>query len=242
MNFNYLSVLALLLLFSCTQNTEEADTSMFGYEYFPLQTGKTWIYQSDSIIYSRGGTQIDTFRSFIREEVGDFTEDIEGNKEYKIFRSMRRNNDDAWTRLNTFTAYVDKTRAIRKEENIKLVKLVFPIKENQRFDGNVFVDKSNKIIIGGEVMDVYKDWRHRIEKVGQDYDFKGTNVKTCHINLVEDESILDKRDVKEIYAENIGLLEKTMLVLELNPSQTTRPWNEKITRGFIHHLTLIEYQ
>ena len=91
-------------------------------------------------------------------------------------------------------------------------------------------------------MDVYKDWRHRIEKVGQDYDFKGTNVKTCHINLVEDESILDKRDVKEIYAENIGLLEKTMLVLELNSSQTTRPWNEKITRGFIHHLTLIEYQ
>ena len=69
MNFNYLSVLALLLLFSCTQNTEEADTSMFGYEYFPLQTGKTWIYQSDSIIYSRGGTQIDTFRSLIREEI-----------------------------------------------------------------------------------------------------------------------------------------------------------------------------
>jgi len=242
MKFHYLFLAIVLVFSSCTQNIEELDTSQLGYEYYPVNTGKMWVYISDSIIYSRGGNQIDTLRSFIREEVGDYTEDIEGNKVYKIFRSIKRDENDPWQRLNTWTTYVDKSRVIRTEENVKLIKMVFPLRLNQRFDGNAFVDKNNKILVGGELMDVYKDWRHRVERLGDIQEFNGNEVETCYINLVEDESIIDKRDVKETYAKGIGLLSKSKLILELNAAQPNVAWNEKITRGFIHKLTLIEYQ
>lgn len=242
MKIYYLLFWSVFMIFSCTNNTEDLDTSSFGYDYFPLETGRSWTYQSDSIIYTRGGIQIDTFRSFIKEEVEDYTLDIEGHKVFKIARSMRRNENDSWQRLNTWTAYVDKTRAIRTEENIKILKLVFPILKGQRFDGNIFIDKNNKILVGGEFMDIYKDWRHRIDEVDISENFKGQEASVCKINLVEDESIIDKRDVKETYAKGIGLLYKSSTILELDPSKVNLPWNQKITRGFIHNLTLIDYQ
>lgn len=242
MKFHYLLLAIGLAFSSCTQNYEEVDATTFGFEYYPVETGRSWVYLSDSIVYSRGGNQIDTFTSYIKEEIGDYIEDLEGNRIYKIFRSMKRDEDGIWQRLNTWTTYVDKSRAIRTEENIKLIKMVFPLRLNQRFDGNAFVDENYKILVNGELMDVYKDWRHRVERLGGKEEFNGDEVETCYINLVEDESIIDKRDVKEIYAKGIGLLRKSKLVLELNASQPNTAWNEKITRGFIHTLTLIEYQ
>jgi hypothetical protein len=232
----------LIAISSCTNNTEDPDLSEWGYEYFPLETGRTWTYQSDSIIYTRGGTQIDTLRSVIREEAGEFTEDAEGNRIYKIHRSFRKSDNDPWQRLNTWTAYVDKIRAVRTEENVKLVKLVFPVEMGKRFDGNIFVDKNNKILVGGELMDVYKDWRHRIEEVNVPDTLFGREVSLCQVQLVDDESVIDKRQAREVYARGIGLIHKSHTILELDPSKINLPWNEKITRGFIHQMTLIDYQ
>lgn len=242
MNNFFVALGLVILLSACTSNTEDSDTSQWGYDYFPLETGRSWTYESDSIIFTRGGTQIDTLRAVIREEVGDFTLDAQGNRIYKIYRTFRKNDSNTWQRLNTWTAYMDRTRAVRTEENVKLIKLIFPVERGKRFDGNIFVDKNNKILLGGELMDVYKDWSHIIEEVDMEDTLSGKVVQLCHIRLVDDESVIDKRQATERYARGIGLLEKSYTIVELDPSRINQPWDEKITRGFIHHMRLIDYQ
>jgi hypothetical protein len=235
-----LGILAIMGGMSCTKETEPVDESTFGYDFFPVTKGKSWIYASDSIIYDNGGTKIDTFFSFIKEEMGDSFIDEAGNTVYKLNRYFRRNATDVWSRTNTWTTYTDRTRAIRTEENLKFVKLIFPLKKGLRWDGNVFLDEDIKIDIAGESIEAYKNWKHKIEEVNEKFSFKGTDVVAVKVNLVDDASIIDRRKVTEYYGKGIGLLKKEMIILDSDGSRPNDPWEKKAQKGFIHTLTLIE--
>ena len=235
-----LGIFAIVVGISCTKETEPVDESTFGYDFFPVTKGKSWIYASDSIIYDNGGTKIDTFVSFIKKEIGDSFIDEAGNTVYKLNRYFRRNATDVWSRTNTWTTYTDRTRAIRTEENLKFVKLVFPLKKGLRWDGNVFLDEDIKIDVAGESIEAYKNWKHKIEEVNEKFSFKGTDVVAVKVNLVDDASIIDRRKVTEYYGKGIGLLKKEMIILDSDGSRPNDPWEKKAQKGFIHTLTLIE--
>lgn len=235
-----LGILAIVVGISCTKETEPVDESTFGYDFFPVTKGKSWIYASDSIIYDNGGTKIDTFVSFIKEEIGDSFIDEAGNTVYKLNRYFRRNPTDVWSRTNTWTTYTDRTRAIRTEENLKFVKLVFPLKKGLRWDGNVFLDEDIKIDVAGESIEAYKNWKHKIEEINEKFSFKGSDAVAVKVNLVDDASIIDRRKVTEYYGKGIGLLKKEMIILDSDGSRPNDPWEKKAQKGFIHTLTLIE--
>lgn len=234
------STLAVVVILCCSKETQPVDESTFGYDFFPITKGKSWIYASDSIIYDNGGTKIDTFSSFIREEVGDSFVDETGITVYKLNRFFKRNPNDVWSRTNTWTTYTDKTRAIRTEENLKFIKLVFPLKKGLRWDGNVFLDEDIKIDVAGESIEAYKNWKHNIEEIDENFNFNGTDVKSVRVNLVDDASIIDRRKVTEYYGQGIGLLKKEMIILDSDGSRPNDPWEKKAQKGFIHTLTLIE--
>jgi len=234
------STLAVVVILSCSKETQPVDESTFGYDFFPITKGKSWIYASDSIIYDNGGTKIDTFSSFIKEEVGDSFVDETGITVYKLNRFFKRNANDIWSRTNTWTTYTDKTRAIRTEENLKFIKLVFPLKKGLRWDGNVFLDEDIKIDVAGESIEAYKNWKHKIEEIDENFNFNGTDVKSVRVNLVDDASIIDRRKVTEYYGQGIGLLKKEMIILDSDGSRPNDPWEKKAQKGFIHTLTLIE--
>ena len=86
MNYKYLfgvflfACIGLGLLQSCSKVTEEIDPGSFGYDYFPVATGKSWTYMSDSVIIRSSGLRRDTMRSFIREEIGERYKDAEGTR------------------------------------------------------------------------------------------------------------------------------------------------------------------
>ena len=236
-----LSLLLLLGLVSCKKETEMLDESTFGYDFFPVATGKSWTYTSDSIIYDNGGARRDTFRSFIREELGEKFTDETGNPVFKVHRYFRRNTNDDWTRTNTWTTNVDSSRAIRTEDNLKFVKLIFPIKKGLRWDGNIFLDEDIRIEVAGESIEPYKNWKHRMEEIDEAYDYKGQSIPSIRINLVDDSSIIDRRKVTEVYGKGIGLVRKEMIILDSDGSKPNDPWEQKAQKGFIHTLTLIEH-
>ncbi len=239
--FTLFSTLAVItLIISCSKETEPVDENTFGYDFFPITKGKSWIYASDSIIYDNGGSKVDTFSSFIKEEVGDSFVDETGITVYKLNRYFKRNPTDVWSRTNTWTTYTDKTRAIRTEENLKFIKLVFPLKKGLRWAGNVFLDEDIKIDVAGESIEAYKNWKHRMEEIDEDFSFNGSNVKSVRVNLVDDASIIDRRKVTEYYGKGIGLLKKEMIILDSDGSRPNDPWEKKAQKGFIHTLELIE--
>ena len=63
MNYKYLfgvflfACIGLGLLQSCSKVTEEIDPGSFGYDYFPVATGKSWTYMSDSVIIRSSGEE-----------------------------------------------------------------------------------------------------------------------------------------------------------------------------------------
>lgn len=234
------STLAVIVLLSCSKETQLVDESTFGYDFFPITKGKSWVFASDSIIYDNGGTKIDTFVSFIKEEVGDSFVDETGITVYKLNRYFKRNPNDVWSKTNTWTTYTDKTRAIRTEENLKFIKLVFPLKKGLRWDGNVFLDEDIKIDVAGESIEAYKNWKHKMEEIDENFNFNGTDVKSVRVNLVDDASIIDRRKVTEYYGKGIGLLKKEMIILDSDGSRPNDPWEKKAQKGFIHTLRLIE--
>lgn len=243
--FNLYYLFLGVLLFSlnaCTSDTEAFDDSNFGYDYFPLSTGKSWVYQSDSIVYSSVGSVRDTFRSFIKEEISEEFVDLTGQKVFKVNRFFKRKETDPWSRMNTWTASMDKTNAVRTEENIRFVKLVFPVRDGLRFNGNIFVDPDLKIEVGGEFIEAYKNWKHRIESLDAPIKYKGQDIKALEINLVDETSIIDRRKVTEYYGKGIGLLTKEMIILDSDGSKPNDPWETKAKKGFIHTLTLIDHK
>lgn len=235
----------LLLLFlgflSCRNETETLDESTFGYDFFPVATGKSWTYASDSIIFDNGGAKKDTLRSYIREEIGEKFLDEEGKDVYKVHRYIRRDPADAWSMINTWTTSADSFRAIRTEENLKFVKLVFPVKKGLRWDGNIFIDEDLRIEVAGESIEPYKNWKYRMEEIDEPYSYKGSNVASVRVSLVDDSSIIDRRKVTEFYGKGIGLLRKEMMILDSDGSRPGDPWELKAQKGFIHTLTLIEH-
>ena len=242
-NINYGFLICFLLvtgLSSCTSETESIDESKFGYDFFPVSQGKCWTYASDSIIYDNNGAKIDTFRSFIKEEIGESFLDEEGKTVYKVYRYFKRNATDNWSRTNTWTVFTDKTRAIRTEENLKFVKLVFPISKGLRWDGNVFLDKDIKIQVAGETIEPYKNWKYKMEEIDADYNFNNQTVAALVINQVDETSIIDRRKVKEYYGKGIGLLKKEMTILDSDGSKPTETWEKKAQKGFVTTWTLIE--
>lgn len=238
----FILLVSITFLHSCTSETEMVDDSTFGYDYFPLSPGKSWVYQSDSIVYSSVGSVKDTFKSFIKEEVGEEFEDLSGQKVFKINRFFKRKESDTWSRINTWTASLDKTNAIRTEENIRFVKLVFPVKKGIRFNGNIFVDPDLDIEVGGELVEAYKNWNHKIEALDSKIKYKGQEINAAEINLVDETSIIDRRKVTEFYGKGIGLLFKEMIILDSDGSKPNDPWETKAKKGFIHRLTLIDHK
>ncbi|KXK40432.1 MAG: hypothetical protein UZ09_BCD002000402 [Bacteroidetes bacterium OLB9] len=226
----------------CISEVEIPDTSDYGYEYFPIEKGRSWIYQSDSIVFYNSGQEVDTFRSYLKEEIGDIIKDIDGTEIHKVKRYFKRNESDPWTPIHTWTTSLRDNKALRTEENLKFIKMVFPIKENLNFDGNLYIDPEIRIEVQGEALEPYKVWKTRIEDIDTLIRFHDTDLACMMIHLVDDTTIVDRRRVYEFYGKGIGLVRKEMILVDTDSSKPDTPWENKILKGFIHTLQLLEYK
>jgi hypothetical protein len=98
-----------------------------------------------------------------------------------------------------------------------------------------------KIEVGGEFVEAYKNWKHKIESLESIIKYKNQDVQALQINLVDETSIIDRRKVVEYYVKGIGLLRKEMIILDSDGSKPNDPWENKAKKGFIHQLTLLDH-
>jgi hypothetical protein len=134
-----LTIVAFLPVLSCTENQEQT-TSDTGLNYFPVETGRVWTYDVDSLWYDNntGSTTIDTFHYQYREQiVSDFT-DAEGKLSQLAERYYRSSDTATWLRVNSAVYTRDGFTGQKVEENVRIVKLVFPPKKNREWNGNLY--------------------------------------------------------------------------------------------------------
>ena len=222
MNFNVknylmLAISALMIagIFSCKKSTEDYYPLTIN-DYFPLQTGKFITYKLDSLVYIRFGTK-DTTRSYeVKFLVDSLVKDNLGRPAYRIFKFIRKTNTDSWTPQSTLMATNTGNTLELLDDNLRFIKLSFPIENDYYWKGNSYIETSS---INSELT-FMQNWQYHYSDVGEslslgNYDLPNTLV----VNQI-DEVIGDVKKTNqysevtfsnEKYAYGLGMIYKKFL-------------------------------
>ncbi len=245
--FSFLLLLLMLATnFGCSESTviEDLDEVVQGIEYFPLEIGKFISYQVDSTIFDVDGnlTAVINTTSFLKEEVSDTLRDNEGDLVYRIKRYVKSNMEDPWVTKDIWVSKRTEFQAERVEENLRFIKMVFPLAEAATWNGNLYIDERTVIPIAGESMEVFKNWSSELTLLGQPANVAGQFFEdVTTISHADSENLIELRQVTEKYAKGIGLISKEMWILDTQDIAPTDPWELKAEKGYILKQTIMDH-
>lgn len=135
MKHHLLPLAAALALVGCRKS--EAEKPDLGYDYFPRKVG-AWIeYQVDSLWRDDPAGVLFTASYRLREKVVELYIDPAGRTAWRIHRLVG-DADGNWTVRDVWTSTRDERAAEVSEENLRRLKLAFPVREARRWDVNVY--------------------------------------------------------------------------------------------------------
>lgn len=224
---NFILILTVIgtLFWQCSE-TKEVSLMELGTTYFPLETGMYRIYQVDGTIYNFSEDST-VFSYLLKESVLDSFQNLESGISYKILRQKKYSENDPWVIDSIWTARKDDRTAIMVENNISMVKLTFPFRENMTWDGNKLNSRSEDefemIKVEEAYSDSYGSYEHTVTVIQED--FIDAIVKTI--------------SKKEIYSENKGLVYKENIILIYKQDEFIGL--EIVNTGLKYYQHLIEY-
>ncbi len=239
---------AILLFQACQSKStfEEYDIDP-GYDYFPLEIGKYRTYVVDSVLYDIGDNSvIFTYesRTFVKHVIADTLTDNLGRPGYRIERYERLSDSVDWAIKDIWAAIPTSNGIEWIEENLRFIKMVFPLREGVEWNGNKHIDVTTIIPIAGESVEVFKSWSYEALSVGETEiigDFVFDEVAT--LSQADSENLIELRYSQEKYAKNIGLVYREMKILDTQciDSCFHQTWEEKAEKGFILTQQIIDY-
>lgn len=236
-----LFLVALVMIFPACKNTIEQIDIEQGYDYFPLQLGKTMVYEVDSINYYNGQLQ-DSTRTYIREEITEVLQDGNNQDFYKIERSIRDDINNPWRIVDVWLGSRDGNKAYRTEENLRFIKLVFPLRMSSTWDHNAFIDEDMFVKIeGGETIQLFRNWESSVKTLEGTKTINGEDFTDVAVVVhADDENVIERRYVEEQYAKGVGLIYREMMILDTQRTSSDAAWAEKAEEGFILRQRLIQ--
>lgn len=237
----YIAALFCFSILWCSCDPVVEPPADMGYNYFPLDTGRYYIYNVDSIyIYCDLGVN-DTVQYQVKEYYESIVLDANNNPVIRIERYYRADSTQSWNLMTPDIWFVDSTitRLEKIEENIRLVKMIYPVSEGMTWDGNAF-----------NVFDQ------------QDYTYLDVDVpfnngiftfdSTVTVEQLNDTNMIEHYYFSETYARNIGMVAKKEFSIESLksmdsgcPTLTTfwylYPGLARIKKGSLVTYKLIEY-
>ena len=194
----FYGLLLLTGLFSSACREEIAMNPDQGYNYFPLKQGSWIIYKVDSTYYDDFSKDTFSYTFDLLEKVDTLMWFSDSTLAFRLERYKRRNDSGDWNGPRIWWADTSRTRALKAEENNIFVKLIFPNKMGDEWNGNsmnTFGYKAYRISS--------KDVSYKIDSL--EFDSVLTVVQQADTGK---NFLLDYRLYTERYARNIGLIEK----------------------------------
>lgn len=243
----------LCLFPSCT-STVEAPEIDYGHAYFPLAIGRSWTYEVDSLLFKFTGSMLrrDSIHIQAREVVTDFWLDGQGDSLFIIERYERPDSTQAWTFKKVFSASRTARLAFRTEDNLRLIKLSFPLQRNTTWESTRFIDPSLRITILGETIQMFKGWKSEIVNLDTSFTHDSLNMEdVILVSHADTENLIERRLVREMYAQNVGLVFSQQFILDTQcraccngdfTSCGNTPWETKAEKGFLCTQRLIGWE
>jgi hypothetical protein len=197
--FSSILIVGILFYNSCQKETLPP-VDLF-HEYFPLVVGKSIVYEIDSIVYDDFTGTIDTFNYFVKELVESEFIDADEAPSYRLERFIRYDEEQDWSIKNIWKARIQTANALKTEENITYIKLIFPPENNRTWDGNAY--------------NVMSSQNYRYTNIHSPYTINNLVLdSTITVIQKELETIISEDYQIEVFAKHIGLVYKKYVALE----------------------------
>jgi hypothetical protein len=234
-------VAIVLLFFSCNEpDPFEPET---GEDYFPVELGRSWTYQMDSVIYDPTGlAPIDTFTSFLMEEVVDTFINQAGELWYRMDRFYKASDTAEWVVKDVVAARRGDKQALRSESNLTFIVLDYPLFEGKKWNGTSLFSESTIVFVAGESLEMFSNWEYEVAAVNTPETIGGQAFEeVATIYQADSDFQIEYRFSQEKYAKEIGLVYRHLQILDTQNVDPSAPWAEKAEKGFILTQTLIDY-
>lgn len=240
----FLAIWIFALLPSCKETPDDFQVN-YGFDYFPLSVGKFITYQVDSTIFDpTADTPVYYSQRLVKEEITDTLHDLSGNVLYKIERYERVADTLPWQVMKVFTASLQDNQAVVTEDNLRFIRLTFPVEKNERWDGNAHFDPTLIVTVAGESIEMFKGWQYKTLSVGEP-DSVGvmTFPEVAAVQESDNENLIELRRSFAKYAKGIGLIYRELWILDTQCIEQCagKTWEEKAEKGFILRQTIIEH-
>lgn len=220
MKYLFFSCFILLILGSCKK---EDKSIIYGYHYYPYDEGNFVVYDVMDILHDDPVAIHDTSYYQIKEQIGEEDLDGEGELFRKMYRYHRANDSLDWTLKDVWV--VKKTsRAVEVvEENDRIIKMAFSISYDQYWDCNALNNEDSEECYYSNIYEPFSIG-------GLDYD---STVIVKHQNF---ESFIEKIEIYEVFAANVGKIYSYKKDIEINNGDTLN-----IQKGSELYYTAIDY-
>jgi hypothetical protein len=202
--FTLFIAIILFSISSCKVDKYD-DTLGFAYEYQPLAVGQYTIYDIDSIDYNflpPNAQVADTIRYQLKELITDTFYDNQNRLNYRLELFTRTDTAPSWVFWKVWYCLKTDRTFERQEDDLRFMKLVFPIRNDINWNGNIFLPVSDT-----SYLKLYYGWNYIYKNLGLPSTVNGiTFNETVEVSHVNDENLIDKRMSREIYAKGVGLI------------------------------------
>lgn len=195
------SFLVLCLFSSCGNDADPLPEIYYGYEYFPLDGIAVKEYKVIEERYT--GSTIDSNEYFLKEEFQESSV-VSDETQQVVKRYKRLSEESDWVFDSLWVIARNEERAFSIENNLRLVKLHFPLSIGNEWDRNEYNVNNDRLVI-----------LETLEEVS-------TEGKMTAKVSVESFTSLVNRDIQyEVYAKNIGLINQYSEHLNHQPGKDT---------------------
>ena len=221
----FITFFCIILLFavcfySCKKDKQPPED--MGYNYFPNQVGRYVVYDVDSIYYDNASlnpnthlAKVDTVKFQLKEKIQSIYYDNSNRPAIRLERYIKLHSDTIsyaqmpWTLRNVWAENRTSTTAEKVEENIRYIKLAFPVTSSQTWDGNA----QNTLGTMNYTYN-YFDIPSKINNFNFD--------STLQVAQLDMSTAISKQYYIEKYVRNVGLVYKLIIDIQ---SQPYTGWN-----------------
>jgi len=213
-------------------------------EYFPLQSGRAWEYQLDSILY-RETVPNDTQRWFIRQEIGLEYSDLEGRPSFPVLIYRRRSEADSWRYHQTGIARIWQNRGEWVENNLRAIKLVFPVQASADWQGHLFFSDLESIptVEACNNLAYLYDWTYTYQDLHVPATIGVLRFdSTLTVGQIGEQNLIEYNAASERYAAGVGLIWRKFEHLTTQTICPECPWTEKAECGYSVEQQLLRWE
>jgi hypothetical protein len=226
------AILSIVILATACKNKSIVLTTPPLSDYYPLTGGKSIVYRLDSTVTTNFGVALTTHSYQVKDSI-DAHQIVDGlgRNSFRIFRTFTDTLAKApYANLATFQATPNGTDWTEYfDNNLRFMKLRFPIQEGFSWPGNSFIDIIPRT--GQPDISYLANWNYTYMNVGKPDTVLGkiypntiTVLQRNQIIGVFSSTTLQVVDYSiEVYAKGIGLIYKNFLHTEHQPPNVAHP-------------------